>query len=217
MPQDMSAEQLVGHLSALPARRQLVALAGPPASGKSTLARQLVAQLNQRHPKRAAIVPMDGFHFDDAVLAARGDLPRKGAPHTFDVGGLAHLLERLKANRAPDVAIPLFDRKLEVARAGAALITQEVEVLLVEGNYLLLDQPPWDQLAAFFDLSIMIHVEEAELRRRLSQRWEGLGFEAGAVAAKVEENDLPNGREVLRHSRDADIVISSEPNNLISD
>jgi len=94
MPQDMSAEQLVGHLSALPARRQLVALAGPPASGKSTLARQLVAQLNQRHPKRAAIVPMDGFHFDDAVLAARGDLPRKGAPHTFDVGGLAHLLGR---------------------------------------------------------------------------------------------------------------------------
>jgi len=114
---------------------------------------ELVAQLNQCHPKRAAIVPMDGFHFDDAVLAARGDLPRKGAPHTFDVDGLAHLLGRLQANHASEVAIPLFDRHLEVARAGAALIAQDVELLLVEGNYLLLDQAPWDQLAAFFDLS----------------------------------------------------------------
>jgi len=63
----------------------------------------------------------------------------------------------------------------------------------------------------------MIHVEEAELRRRLSQRWEGFGFEAGAVAAKVEENDLPNGREVLRHSRVADVVISSDSEKFISD
>ena len=210
MTQTITARNLARHLQDMPAGRYLVALAGPPASGKSTLAEALAEQLNQTHPNRAAIIPMDGFHYDDAVLEARGDRPRKGAPHTFDVGGFAHLLGRLKANMEPEVAIPLFDRQLEVARAGAAIIPQEVELLLVEGNYLLLDRAPWDQLFAQFDLTVMIDVSEAELRRRLSQRWEALGFDAEAVALKVEENDLPNGQAVLHHSRAATFLIASD-------
>jgi pantothenate kinase len=210
MTQTITARNLARHLQDMPAGRYLVALAGPPASGKSTLAEALAEQLNQTHPNRAAIIPMDGFHYDDAVLEARGDRPRKGAPHTFDVGGFAHLLGRLKANTEPEVAIPLFDRQLEVARAGAAIIPQEVELLLVEGNYLLLDRAPWDQLFAQFDLTVMIDVSEAELRRRLSQRWEALGFDAEAVALKVEENDLPNGQAVLHHSRAATFLIASD-------
>jgi len=210
MTETITAKKLVRHLQDLPAARHLVALAGPPASGKSTLAKALAEQLNQTHPKRAAIIPMDGFHYDDAVLKARGHGARKGAPHTFDVGGFAHLLGRLKANTAPEVAIPLFDRELEVARAGAAIIAQDVELLLVEGNYLLLDRAPWDQLATCFDLTVMIDVSEAELRRRLSQRWVDLGYDVDAVALKVEENDLPNGQEVLHHSRAARFLIASE-------
>ena len=210
MTQTITARNLARHLQDMPAGRYLVALAGPPASGKSTLAEALAEQLNQTHPNRAAIIPMDGFHYDDAVLEARGDRARKGAPHTFDVAGFAHLLGRLKANMEPEVAIPLFDRQLEVARAGAAIIPQEVELLLVEGNYLLLDRAPWDQLFAQFDLTVMIDVSEAELRRRLSQRWEALGFDAEAVALKVEENDLPNGCEVLHHSRAATFLVTSD-------
>ena len=210
MTQTITARNLARHLQDMPAGRYLVALAGPPASGKSTLAEALAEQLNQTHPNRAAIIPMDGFHYDDAVLEARGDRARKGAPHTFDVAGFAHLLGRLKANMEPEVAIPLFDRQLEVARAGAAIIAQEVELLLVEGNYLLLDRAPWDQLFAQFDLTVMIDVSEAELRRRLSQRWEALGFDAEAVALKVEENDLPNGQAVLHHSRAATFLIASD-------
>ncbi len=209
MTRNLSARQLARYLADLPSGRHLVALAGPPASGKSTLAETLADQLNQARPGRAAIVPMDGFHFDDGVLERRGDRPRKGAPHTFDVGGLAHLLGRLKANTEPEIAIPLFDRSIEVARAGAALIAQQVELVLVEGNYLLLERAPWDQLAPLFDKTVMMDVSEAELRRRLSKRWVDLGFDADAVRAKIEENDLPNGREVLRHSRPADFLIAS--------
>ncbi len=209
MTQTVSVPQLVQQLASLPARRQLVALAGPPASGKSTLAEALASELNQVRPNRAAIVPMDGFHYDDAVLEMRGERPRKGAPHTFDVGGLAHLLNRLKANSEPEIAIPLFDRSIEVARAGAAIITQDVELILVEGNYLLLDRTPWDQLTPLFDVTVMIEVSEAELRRRLAKRWQDLGLDADAVRAKLEENDLPNGQEVLRHSRSADYLIAS--------
>ncbi len=209
MTQTVSVPQLVQQLAGLPARRQLVALAGPPASGKSTLAEALASELNQVRPNRAAIVPMDGFHYDDAVLEMRGERPRKGAPHTFDVGGLAHLLNRLKSNSEPEIAIPLFDRSIEVARAGAGIIAQDVELILVEGNYLLLGRTPWDQLTPLFDVTVMIEVSEAELRRRLAKRWQDLGLDADAVRAKLEENDLPNGQEVLRHSRSAEYLIAS--------
>lgn len=195
-------------LAALPAgQRHLVALAGPPGAGKSTLAEALVDRLNATSPGRGAILPMDGYHFDDQVLEARGLRPQKGAPNTFDVGGLASMLARLRRNDEPEVAVPVFDRSIEIARAGAAMIPQTVEIVLVEGNYVLLDAAPWGQLAGQFDLTAMIRIDEDALRRRLMARWLGLGLGQEAAAQKVDANDLPNGLTVLRQSRAADIEI----------
>ena len=100
---------------------------------------------------------MDGYHFDNAVLAERGLLPRKGAPETFDVDGLARDLARIRAG-ARDVAVPVFDRGLDLARAGARVIRPGHALVLVEGNYLLLDAAPWSALAAFFDRTLFIEV-----------------------------------------------------------
>ena len=91
--------------------RRVVAIAGPPASGKSTLAAELVDALDATSPGSCALLQMDGFHYDDEVLAPRGWLARKGAPHTFDVGGYAATLGRLRANREESVAVPRFDRR----------------------------------------------------------------------------------------------------------
>ena len=76
--------------------RRLVAIAGPPGGGKSTLCERLDHELNASRPGVAAIVPMDGYHFDDAILREKGTLARKGAPFTFDVGGL-----QIRADEAP--------------------------------------------------------------------------------------------------------------------
>ena len=84
--------------------RRLIAIVGAPGSGKSTVAEGLIAQVNAVHPGGAAILPMDGYHFDDAVLDARGLRARKGAPETFDVGGLRHMLSRLKLNDEDEIA-----------------------------------------------------------------------------------------------------------------
>jgi len=84
----------------------IVAIAGPPGTGKSTLSEALAARL----PGMAAVLPMDGFHFDDLHLVPAGLRPRKGAPETFDVGGLAHVLRRLRARDEEFVAVPVFDR-----------------------------------------------------------------------------------------------------------
>jgi pantothenate kinase len=209
MMQIATAEDLLARLAALPAKRQLVAVAGPPASGKSTLAAQLAEALCEGQPDRAVVVPMDGYHFDDVLLDMRGHRTRKGAPHTFDVGGLRHMLGRLKTNSEEEVAIPLFDREIETSRAGAAVVASTVEIILVEGNYLLLDQAPWDSLHAFFDLTVMIDVPEAELRRRLGQRWVAHGLDAAAIAAKIDANDMPNGLLVKTASRAADLVVQN--------
>lgn len=189
--------------------RILVALAGPPGAGKSTCAERLADELNASVCGLAAVFPMDGYHFDDVILNARGLRARKGAPETFDVAGLCHMLERLHLNKEEEIAVPVFDRSLEIARAGARMISRDVGVLIVEGNYLLLDSLPWSTLAPFFDLTISISVTEDELRRRLMKRWQSNGIEASEIQARVEKNDLPNGRTVLAHSVPADFVLDT--------
>ena len=181
--------------------RFLAALAGPPGAGKSTLAAELVAALGQG----AKAVPMDGFHYDDAVLIARDARNRKGAPDTFDVAGFRHLLQRLRVE--PEVAIPLFDRDLEISRAGADIVTPADQILIVEGNYLLLNEAPWPDLAPMFDLTIWIHVPEAELDRRLLARWAHYGKTPAEARAWIDGNDMPNIRRVVSGSRPADLVI----------
>lgn len=198
-------EQLLAGLD--PARRRIVALAGPPASGKTTLAAQLADKINAERPGAATALGLDGFHFDDHVLIPRGDRPRKGAPHTFDVGGLRALLARLHADAEDDIAAPVFDRAIEVARAGALIIPQSVRLILLEGNYLLLDQPPWRDLRALFDVSVRLDAPEEALQSRLMTRWRTHGLSESEAARKTEENDLPNARLVIARSAPADYAL----------
>ena len=185
--------------------RFITAIAGPPGSGKSTLAEAVVAELGAA----ARVVPMDGFHYDDVVLAQRGLQSRKGAPETFDVLGFIHLMQRLRAGG--EVAIPVFDRQMELSRAAADVVTDTDQFLVVEGNYLLLDLPPWPDLAPFFDLTVAITVSEAELDRRLLARWAHFGKTPQAARAWIDSNDMPNIRKVLAGSRRADVQIHWQP------
>ena len=210
MPGD--AVELARLADALEARasegnRVIAAIAGAPGSGKSTLAEKLVGKLNGRRPGLAAVLPMDGYHYDDLYLVPAGLRPRKGAPMTFDVGGLFHTLKRLRAQDEDAVAVPVFDRKIEIARAGARLIPKETPVIVVEGNWLLLNQAPWDRLRPMFDVTVMVEVPEHVLRARLRGRWERLGLAEAEIVEKLEENDLPNGRWVRDGSVVADHVI----------
>jgi pantothenate kinase len=181
--------------------RLLVAIAGPPASGKTTLAADLAQVLGPV----SMVVSMDGFHLDDAVLTARGDLPRKGAPHTYDFKGLAHCIGRIRAGE--EVAIPVFDRALELSRACAAVVEDRHRIIIVEGNYLLLSRAPWSELRALFDLSVLVTAPEAVLTDRLAARWRIYGRPDGADW--IQTNDLPNTRLVLTESSGADLVITN--------
>lgn len=187
-------------------QRLLVAVAGPPGAGKSTMAEEIAALLPSGS---AAVVPMDGFHYDDTVLDARGLRSRKGAPETFDFAGFETLLKRIRSAE-PDIAYPVFDRSMELSRAGAAVLGQSVRFVLVEGNYLLLDEQPWSRLAGLFDLGIFLDVHRQELERRLLQRWREHGRSEAEGRAWVASNDMPNVDRVLAARRQADIVLRQQ-------
>lgn len=189
--------------------RHMVAIAGPPASGKSTLAERTVKALNTAVHGSAAILAMDGFHLDNSVLAERGTLDRKGAPHTFDVAGFENLLKRLRAHDEPEVIGPVFDRSLDAARSGAVVIARSARVVVVEGNYLLLDEHPWSALAVLFDTTAYLDVSEPELERRLLERWSDQGLDTDVGRRMVEQNDLPNARRVASTRLPADWIITT--------
>jgi pantothenate kinase len=202
----------IGHIAATLFRkgagrqRVMVAIAGPPGAGKSALSEKLLPLLPEG---AAAIVAMDGFHYDNAILEARGLMQRKGAPETFDFAGFRHLLERLRA-ADDEVAVPLFDRAADLARANAAIVVPEAKFILVEGNYLLLEEGPWYGLAPLFDFSVFIDVPRGELARRLVQRWVDHGLTPEAARERAFSNDMANVERVMAARREADLVFKPE-------
>jgi pantothenate kinase len=185
--------------------RLMIGIAGPPGSGKSTLAANVVAALKAGGDS-AVVVPMDGFHFDDIVLNARGHRNRKGAPWTFDVAGLEVLLMRIRA-REPDIAIPVFDRHLEASRNAADIVNATDKFIVVEGNYLLLNETPWDRLKSLFDVTVFLDVPLTTVEQRLMGRIRDHGHDEAYAKNWIISNDLPNAAIVIDKSAAADIVV----------
>lgn len=154
--------------------------------------------------RSAQVVPMDGFHLDNATLDARGLRHRKGAPETFDVTGFLTLLTAMKADGP--VPFPTFDRAADATVPNGG--TFDAEIALVEGNYLLLDEAPWRALHPLWDTTILLSVPEEVLRARLVDRWITHGMTPDAGLARAELNDLPNARRMIAGSRVPSYVLS---------
>ena len=202
----MDLNTVIARVLDTPARetRKMIAVVGAPGAGKSTISAPLMAGL-AKAGARVAVIPMDGYHLDDRILGPRGDLPRKGAPQTYDVGGFRTMIDRVA--RGDTVYIPVFDRSREIAIAGAEEIGADIDTVVVEGNYLLLQDGDWAGIKDRWDISLFLDVPEEVLERRLMARWRDLGMSEDQARTKVAGNDLINMRTVLDRSAPADITL----------
>lgn len=190
--------------------RTIVAIAGPPASGKSTVAEAIVQSLNAENPSQiphAALLPMDGYHLDNRLLEARGLLSRKGAPESFDATGFCKAVQDL-VSAEHESYHPKFDRQMDLAIANAIPIHPETPVIIVEGNYLLLNQDPWASLQELFAATVFVSPAKDDLVKRLQQRWIKHGFDHESAMARTTRNDLPNAELILKKSRKADLFLN---------
>lgn len=191
-------------------RRTIVAIAGPPASGKSTLAERVVQRLNRDDDgcvPTAALLPMDGYHLDNRLLQMRGLLSRKGSPESFDAQGFCAAVKGL-LSATEETFHPRFDRQADMATAGAIAIHPKTPIVVTEGNYLFLKSEPWSRLHDCFAVTIFLLPAMDVLRDRLLRRWIDHGLDPEAGLARVTENDLVNADLVIRESRAADVRIN---------
>jgi pantothenate kinase len=208
--------ELTGEVHAMtqhlqPGRRFLVGVTGAPASGKSTLAADLAHALGPR----AAFVPMDGFHLSNEVLLSHGLLDVKGAPETFDALGYLHLLKRLQ-DREQLVYAPRFVREVEESFAGSLEVTPEVDVVVTEGNYLLLDAPHWEDVRTLLDLRWYLDLPEHERLERLVTRHEAFGRTREQALERAHGSDQRNS-DLITTTRDhADRVLRAPTTTVVT-
>jgi pantothenate kinase len=183
--------------------RALVGIAGPPGAGKSTLAERLVTAVGPA----AAWVPMDGFHLADAALDRLGLRDRKGAPETFDGWGYLALLRRLAVETDHPVWAPGFERTLEQPLAGSIPIGSEVRLVVTEGNYLLLDRPPWPQVRAALSEVWYVEADAGVRLERLLARHVEFGKSPAEARAWVDAVDEPNAQLVEQRREAADLIV----------
>jgi pantothenate kinase len=183
--------------------RRILGITGSPGAGKSTVARQLVDELDGA----AVLVGLDGYHLAQVELERLDRAERKGAPDTFDVGGYVALLRRLRAPGADIVYAPEFRRAIEEPIAGAIPVPPGVPLVVTEGNYLLLDTPPWSAVRALLDEVWFLAPDEQIRRHWLTARHRRYGRTAEQAAERTAGSDERNAHLIAPTAGRADLII----------
>jgi pantothenate kinase len=190
----------------LGAERRMIGIVGKPGSGKSTLAHALVNAIGDS----AELLPLDGFHLGNAVLRDLGIADRKGAPHTFDTHGYVSLLKRIRIERNHPIYYPVFDRAIEESIAAQGAVKPSTQLVITEGNYLLLDTDGWERVRPLLDEIWFVDVDDDLRLDRLIARHIHFGRSQGAAEAWARGTDELNAQLVGQSRERADVFIALE-------
>ncbi|KAI2620388.1 phosphoribulokinase/uridine kinase [Hypomontagnella submonticulosa] len=210
-----------------PDQRLLIAIAGIPGSGKTTLSQIVTNALNARHASLhpevpgavppAVFVPMDGYHLTRAQLSAMPDPAlahaRRGAEFTFDGQAFLALVKALRAVPPAPVYAPSFDHAVKDPKPDDIAILPAHRIVVFEGNYVCLDKAPWREAAALMDERWFVEVDFATARRRLVKRHvkAGIAGDEEEAGKRADENDLVNGEQIVRQRVDVhEVIVSRE-------
>ncbi len=185
--------------------RVIIGLIGKPGAGKSTLSSYLLKKL----PKETtALIPMDGFHLSNAQLAILTRADRKGAPDTFDSYGFANLLHRIKVKTTETIYLPLFHREIEESISAEGAIYDHTSLIIIEGNYLLLEEDGWAQVAQSLTESWFIDIDHDKRVSRLVARHIKFGKTPAAAHAWANGTDARNAELIETTRAKADVIIN---------
>ncbi len=209
-------------------QRMVIGIAGPPAAGKTYFAAQLewLASKGFLPGARARAVPMDGFHLPQEILASRrikfedgsciSMSECKGIPATFDVRSLReHLL--LAHDNTAELDWPDYDRTTHRVVPRAIRIKKSDNVVIVEGNYLFLDVPPYDRMPEFFDLRIYVDCPAPVIISGLVHRHMTGGKTLEQAKDWVRRVDLPNARLIEYTRCAAHLWVKRDQERVIAD
>ena len=174
-----------------------IGIAGAPGSGKSTLVAALVAELTSRGINTIGI-PMDGYHYSRAELDAFEDPESahrfRGAPFTFN--SIQFVNDLISAKAQGCFNFPGFDHAAKDPTPDVHVLTKECQIVLVEGNYLLLNETPWVSLSedqSLFDELWYLKCEMKVLKSRLAKRhMKAWGWTLEQAMERIEDSDGKN-------------------------
>lgn len=188
--------------------RRILGIAGLPGSGKSTL----TAQILETFGDIAVNVPMDGFHLANAELKRLGRADRKGASDTFDASGYVALLKRLRAPvDGETVYAPAFHREIEEPIAGEIAVPAGTQLVITEGNYLLMEEGAWRDVRPLLDEVWFVDVDDEQRLRQLLERHMRYGRTREDALHWIETTDEPNARRIAATAHRADFRARTLP------
>lgn len=201
-------------------RRIIVFLAAPPGSGKTTLA-CFLEHLSKNTPGITPLqaIGIDGFHYPQEYLdqhyvdmqTGRVRLSEiKGNAATFDVDKLRNYIIQ---TRDHDLAWPDYSRLLHDPIEGAVMVAEKI--VLLEGNYLLCDEEPWNSLEELCDDSVFVEIATDVLEKRLVRRKLLTGCTRDEARDFVTRSDLKNVDVVLKHTKGARHTIRLNENGTV--
>jgi len=200
---ELDVEQAVQRATAMAAAgRTVLGIAGCPGAGKSTLSAAIAGRVAS-----SVIVPMDGFHMLNEDLVRLGRRNRKGAPDTFDVAAYVAQLAKIRGQDRRPITAPRYDRAASAPVPDAITIEPDVAVVITEGNYLLLDEAPWDAVRPLLDEVWFVVVDDAVRVPRLIARHIEFGKSPDEAREWVWRSDEANAVIVATTRDRADVVV----------
>ncbi|KAM7253897.1 hypothetical protein ACFE04_031579 [Oxalis oulophora] len=210
--------------SSNPNFKYIVGLAGPPGAGKSTLASEVVKRINKLWPEKgpsfdeevktldvAIVLPMDGFHLYRSQLDAMEDPKeahaRRGAPWTFDPNRLLNCLHNLRNQGS--VYWPSFDHGVGDPVEDDIFVSLQHKVIIVEGNYLFLEDGEWKDVSSMFDEKWFIEVDLDKAMQRVLKRHISTGKPPDVAKSRIHYNDRPNAELIMKSKINANLITKS--------